>query len=89
MLMQQVGIKLNSIQTMYYVSPCCFLCLCIPFTILEAPILLQHPGLMQRPLLLLSSAACAFCLNVSVYMLIGNTSALTLNVAGEQLKFSV
>lgn len=80
--MQQVGIKLNTIQTMYYVSPCCFLFLCVPFTILEAPYLLHHPDALARPLMLIASAVCAFFLNVSVYMLIGNTSALTLNVAG-------
>jgi hypothetical protein len=81
--MQHGGIKLNSLQTMYYVSPCCFLCLCIPFTFLEARTL-WHGGIANTsPLLLLLNAAAAFCLNVAVYMLIGNTSALTLNVAGE------
>lgn len=87
-LMQQGGIKLNSIQTMYYVSPCCFLCLCIPFTLIEAPQLLHGPAAPVGPLVLLANAGCAFFLNVSVYMLIGNTSALTLNVAGVLLPLS-
>ena len=81
MLMQQSGVKLNSIQTMYYVSPCCFLFLCVPFTFMEAPTL-WHSAAPVPVLVLVANAACAFCLNVSVYMLIGSTSALTLNVAG-------
>jgi hypothetical protein len=80
--MQQTGVKLNSIQTMYYVSPCCFLCLCVPFTVLEAPRLFGDHTVNLDPLMLISNAACAFCLNVSVFMLIGATSALTMNVAG-------
>jgi hypothetical protein len=80
--MQKGGIQLNSVQTMYYVSPCCFLCLCIPFTIIEGPKLLRGPAIITDPLLLLANAASAFCLNIAVYMLIGSTSALTLNVAG-------
>jgi hypothetical protein len=34
------------------------------------------------PAILLSNAAMAFALNMSVYLLIGKTSALTMNVAG-------
>ena len=33
-------------------------------------------------LILLANAACAFALNLSVFLLIGKTSALTMNVAG-------
>ena len=36
----------------------------------------------DSPAVLLSNAALAFALNVSVYLLIGKTSALTMNVAG-------
>ena len=35
-----------------------------------------------NPLVLLSNAAAAFGLNMSVFLLIGKTSALTMNVAG-------
>lgn len=80
-LMQQAGVKLDSIQTMYYVSPCCFVFLCIPFGIMEAPKLWQTP-IITNPALLGANAICAFALNVSVFVLIGNTNALTLNVAG-------
>ncbi len=35
------------------------------------------------PLVLLSNAVAAFALNLAVYLLIGKTSALTMNIAGE------
>lgn len=35
-----------------------------------------------NPAVLVSNAALAFALNMSVYLLIGKTSALTMNVAG-------
>ena len=34
------------------------------------------------PLILLSNAVAAFALNLAVYLLIGKTSALTMNIAG-------
>ncbi len=35
------------------------------------------------PLILLSNAVAAFALNLAVYLLIGKTSALSMNIAGE------
>ncbi len=35
-----------------------------------------------EPLVFVSNAAAAFALNVSVFLLVGSTSALTMNVAG-------
>lgn len=61
----------------YYVSPVCFFALLIPMMTLEAP-RLADPASWARvgPALLLASAALAFCLNISVFLLVGRTSAL-------------
>ena len=39
------------------------------------------------PLVLVSNAVAAFALNLAVYLLIGKTSALTMNIAGESPVF--
>lgn len=39
-------------------------------------------AVLASPALLLANAACAFALNLSAFLLIGKTSALTMNVAG-------
>ena len=57
----------------------------IPWSLLEAEKLWNgfHAGDVSiSPLVLLANAACAFALNLSVFLLIGKTSALTMNVAG-------
>jgi hypothetical protein len=83
-LLQSDGVKLNAITTMYYVSPCCAVALSAPFAALELPRLLAAPPTVH-PALLGANAACAFALNVAIYVLIGETSALTMNVAGAWL----
>lgn len=83
-LLQRKGnLKLNSVTTMYYVSPCCFACLLLPWLFLEYP-KLTAPGVTVHfdPIVLLTNAIAAFALNLAVYLLIGKTSALTMNVAG-------
>ena len=43
LLLQKRGnLKLNSITTMYYVSPCCFVFLLVPWTFLELPKLVRR-----------------------------------------------
>lgn len=82
-LMNSQGMALNPIQSLYYVSPACLLCLSIPWTVLELPLLLEREdwgGL--SPWVLLANAAAAFALNLAVFLLIGKTSALTMNIAG-------
>lgn len=37
LLQKKGGLKLNSVTTMYYVSPCCFVFLLIPWMFLEYP----------------------------------------------------
>ena len=82
LLLTAADIKLNSVTTLYYVSPACFAFLTVPFVFLELPKLLAADDVNVNPAVLLSNATLAFALNVSVYLLIGKTSALTMNVAG-------
>ena len=82
LLLTAADIKLNSVTTLYYVSPACFAFLTVPFVFLELPRLLTADDVNVNPAVLLSNATLAFALNVSVYLLIGKTSALTMNVAG-------
>ena len=81
-LLTSADIKLNSVTTLYYVSPACFVFLSVPFVFLEMPKLLSAVDVNVNPGVLLSNATLAFALNISVYLLIGKTSALTMNVAG-------
>lgn len=81
-LLQSKGLKLNSITTLYYVAPASLVCLSIPFCIFELPIVLQTDMSVYNPLILLTNAVTAFALNLSIFLLIGQTSALTMNIAG-------
>jgi len=82
LLLTSCDIKLNSVTTLYYVSPVCFAFLTVPFVFLELPKLLSADDVNVNPFIFLSNATLAFALNVSIYLLIGKTSALTMNVAG-------
>lgn len=64
----------------YHIAPVCFACLILPFGMLEAKSVLAAPSIPFGKLLI--SACAAFALNCSVFLLIGKTSALTMNVAG-------
>lgn len=86
-LLSSEDLKLNSITTMYLVSPVCLLFLTVPFLVLEWPLMSTKEQRSSHDTLSLClalsfNALVAFCLNVSVYLLIGKTSALTMNVAG-------
>ncbi|GIL65961.1 hypothetical protein Vafri_19608 [Volvox africanus] len=81
-LLQKRGIKMNPVSTLYHIAPCCFVFLFLPFIYIELPKMVADPNLHVNVPLLLASAACAFALNMSVFLLIGKTSALTMNVAG-------
>jgi len=84
-LLQRRGLKLNPVTTLYYVAPASFVCLALPWSILEAPALLdvmQYGTVRYSWLIFFSNATVAFSLNLSVFLLIGRTSALTMNVAG-------
>ena len=84
-LINSRGMKMDSFQSLYYVSPACLLCLIIPFFAVELPgvrALLADPVWVFRPGVFLANAMTALALNLAVFLLIGKTSALTMNIAG-------
>ena len=57
-------------------------CLVLPFAFVELPEILNDVGLVIDYPMLLLNALTAFALNLAVFLLIGKTSALTMNIAG-------
>lgn len=81
-LLTSKGITLNPITSLYYVAPCCFLFLSLPWMIVEYPALQAASAFRPDFIVFGANSACAFALNLAVFLLIGKTSALTMNVAG-------
>ncbi|KAJ7513383.1 hypothetical protein O6H91_23G034600 [Diphasiastrum complanatum] len=81
-LLTSKGITLNPITTLYYVAPCCFAFLCFPWVLVEYPTLRATSSFKFDFYVFGTNSACAFALNLAVFLLIGKTSALTMNVAG-------
>jgi hypothetical protein len=81
-LLGSKGIKLNPILSLYYIAPCCFAFLSVPWLILEYPLLREAASFRPDFVIFGSNALCAFGLNLAVFLVVGKTSALTLNVAG-------
>ncbi|KAK9046492.1 hypothetical protein V6N11_052379 [Hibiscus sabdariffa] len=81
-LVKRKGLKLNPISLMYYVSPCSALCLFIPWLFLEKPKMDAHGMWNLQPVVLMLNSLCTFALNLSVFLVISHTSALTIRVAG-------
>jgi len=81
-LMQSSGLRFNPLTTLYYIAPPASAFLAIPFVILEVKgasnFLSTATGLWH----FLLNASNAFGLNLAVYLLIGRTSALTMNICG-------
>ncbi|XP_057474120.1 probable sugar phosphate/phosphate translocator At3g14410 isoform X2 [Actinidia eriantha] len=81
-LVKRKGLKLNPISVMYYVSPCSAFCLFIPWIFLEKPKMDAQGTWSFQPLILILNSLCTFALNLSVFLVILHTSALTIRVAG-------
>lgn len=81
-LVKRKGLKLNPISVMFYVSPCSALCLFIPWIFLEKPKMDTNGTWNFPPLVLFLNCLCTFALNLSVFLVISHTSALTIRVAG-------
>ncbi|GKA88648.1 probable sugar phosphate/phosphate translocator [Tanacetum coccineum] len=81
-LLKSKGIELNPITTLYYVAPCCLVFLSVPWMIVELPTLIETSSFQFDYLVFGTNSLCAFALNLASFLLIGKTSALTLNVAG-------
>jgi drug/metabolite transporter (DMT)-like permease len=79
-LLTSKGISLNPITSLYYVAPCCFVFLSIPWVLVEYPRAIA--SFQPDYLVFGANAVCAFALNLAVFLLVGKTSALTMNVAG-------
>lgn len=81
-LLTSKGISLNPITSLYYIAPCCFVFLAIPWILVEYPILKATSSFQFDYLVFGANSVCAFALNLAVFLLVGKTSALTMNVAG-------
>ncbi|CAK9156207.1 unnamed protein product [Ilex paraguariensis] len=81
-LLTSKGISLNPITSLYYVAPCCLVFLSIPWIIVEYPLLRDTSSFHFDYLIFGTNSFCAFALNLAVFLLVGKTSALTMNVAG-------
>lgn len=81
-LLTSKGISLNPITSLYYVAPCCFVFLSVPWFIVEFPLLRDTSSFHFDYLIFGTNSVCAFALNLAVFLLVGKTSALTMNVAG-------
>lgn len=82
-LLKQKGISLNPITTLYYVAPVTLLCISLPAAAFE----FKHSDkiitmILENPLIFLANCSLAFLLNLAVFLIIGKTSALTMNIAG-------
>ncbi|KAG7554894.1 Sugar phosphate transporter domain [Arabidopsis suecica] len=81
-LLGDKGIKLNPITSLYYVAPCCLAFLFIPWIYVEFPVLRDTSSFHLDYAVFGANSFCAFALNLAVFLLVGKTSALTMNVAG-------
>ncbi|KAL6980194.1 hypothetical protein U1Q18_021839 [Sarracenia purpurea var. burkii] len=81
-LLTSKGITLNPITSLYYVAPCCLLFLSVPWIFVEYPVLKQASSFNFDLVIFGTNSFCAFALNLAVFLLVGKTSALTMNVAG-------
>ncbi|KAK9825826.1 hypothetical protein WJX81_000501 [Elliptochloris bilobata] len=82
LLINSKGLQMNPLQSLYYISPACLLCLTPPLVLLELRSMMRDADLNLNPAVLLANALSAFALNLAVFLLIGKTSALTMNIAG-------
>ncbi|XP_057536662.1 probable sugar phosphate/phosphate translocator At2g25520 [Amaranthus tricolor] len=81
-LLTSKGINFNPITSLYYVAPCCLAFLSIPWILVEYPILRDSSSFHLDWFIFGTNSFCAFALNLAVFLLVGKTSALTMNVAG-------
>lgn len=80
-LLQKKGLTFNPITSLYYIAPCSFLFLFVPWFVLEKPEM-ETRQITFNFWIFFSNALCALALNVSVFLVIGRTGAITVRVAG-------
>ncbi|KAJ4958723.1 hypothetical protein NE237_025834 [Protea cynaroides] len=81
-LLTSKGVTLNPITSLYYVAPCCLVFLFVPWMLVEYPVLKETSSFHFDWVIFGTNSLCAFALNLAVFLLVGKTSALTMNVAG-------
>ncbi|KAJ3693454.1 hypothetical protein LUZ60_008934 [Juncus effusus] len=82
LFLKKKGVRLNLVSMMYYVSPCSAVCLFIPWLFLEKPKMDASTSYNFPPVTLFLNCMCTFVLNLSVFLVISRTSALTARVTG-------
>ncbi|KAK7363407.1 hypothetical protein VNO77_05550 [Canavalia gladiata] len=80
-LLQKKGLSLNPITSLYYIAPCSFVFLFVPWYLLEKPII-EVSQIRFNFWIFFSNALCALALNFSIFLVIGRTGAVTIRVAG-------
>ncbi|GMY17142.1 probable sugar phosphate/phosphate translocator At3g17430 [Fagus crenata] len=80
-LLQKKGLTLNPITSLYYIAPCSFVFLFVPWYFLEKPVM-EVSQIQFNFWIFFSNALCALALNFSIFLVIGRTGAVTIRVAG-------
>ncbi|KAL0413963.1 UNVERIFIED_CONTAM: putative sugar phosphate/phosphate translocator [Sesamum radiatum] len=80
-LLQKKGLTLNPITSLYYIAPCSFVFLFVPWYLLEMPGM-EVSQIKFNIWIFFSNALCALALNFSIFLVIGRTGAVTIRVAG-------
>ncbi|CAA3030450.1 probable sugar phosphate phosphate translocator At3g17430 [Olea europaea subsp. europaea] len=80
-LLQKKGLTLNPITSLYYIAPCSFVFLFVPWYFLEKPGM-EITQIQFNFWIFFSNAVCALLLNFSIFLVIGRTGAVTMRVAG-------
>ncbi|KAL0367853.1 UNVERIFIED_CONTAM: putative sugar phosphate/phosphate translocator [Sesamum radiatum] len=80
-LLQKKGLTLNPITSLYYIAPCSFVFLFVPWYFLEKPGM-EVSQIQFNFWIFFSNAICALLLNFSIFLVIGRTGAVTVRVAG-------
>ncbi|KAK9282083.1 hypothetical protein L1049_004995 [Liquidambar formosana] len=80
-LLQNKGLTLNPITSLYYIAPCSFMFLFVPWYFLEKPGM-EVLQIQFNFWTFFSNALCALALNISIFLVIGRTGAVTTRVSG-------
>ncbi|KAH0454320.1 hypothetical protein IEQ34_016244 [Dendrobium chrysotoxum] len=80
-LLQKKGLTLNPITSLYYIAPCSFVFLFVPWYLLEKPEM-DISQIQFNFRIFFTNALCALALNFSIFLVIGRTGAVTIRVAG-------
>uniref|UniRef100_A0A1D1YIQ6 Putative sugar phosphate/phosphate translocator At3g17430 n=1 Tax=Anthurium amnicola TaxID=1678845 RepID=A0A1D1YIQ6_9ARAE len=80
-LLQKKGLSLNPVTSLYYIAPCSFLFLFVPWFLLEKPVM-EVSQIQFNFWIFFSNALCALALNFSIFLVLGRTGAVTIRVAG-------